>query len=109
MSTIVKDYGRIDAGLVAGFRKIGTATAHEAQGRTGAIAFAIKPIYPGMTVCGPALTVRCQVGDNLTLHAALHIAKPGDVLVATIGDYAEQGIFGDVMASVAQARQSRDS
>jgi RraA family protein len=41
----------------------------------------IRRLTPGLTLCGPALTVEARPGDNLLMHAALAIAKPGDVLV----------------------------
>jgi regulator of RNase E activity RraA len=34
-----------------------------------------------MKVAGPALTVEVRPGDNLMIHAAIAMAKPGDVLV----------------------------
>ena len=64
---------------------------------------AIKPIYPGLRILGSALTLVTQPGDNLTIHAALKLAQPGDVLVIDAGDYPEQGSFGDVMATSALA------
>jgi len=33
------------------------ATVYEAQGKIGAIMCDIKPIYSGMKICGPAITV----------------------------------------------------
>lgn len=83
----------------------GSAVVFDAQGRTGALASGIKPIYPGMTVAGPAFTCQCEPGDNLTLHAALKMAQPGDVLVCDAMGATEQGMFGDVMASCAAGRQ----
>ena len=34
-----------------------------------------------MKFAGPALTVEVRPGDNLMIHAAMAIAKPGDVIV----------------------------
>jgi 4-hydroxy-4-methyl-2-oxoglutarate aldolase len=34
-----------------------------------------------MQVAGTALTVEVRPGDNLMIHAAMSLAKPGDVLV----------------------------
>ena len=53
--------------------------------------FAIKPIYPGMRVCGPALTVDCKPGDNLAIHAAVEQAEPGDVLVVDYKGFSRPG------------------
>ena len=65
--------------------------------------FAIKPIYQGMRVCGPALTVDCKPGDNLAIHAAVEQAEPGDVLVVDYKGFIEAGPFGDVLATACLA------
>lgn len=96
------NYSRPDPALVAAYAGVSAATAHEAQGRTGALASAVKPIARGMRVLGPAFTCECPPGDNLTLHAALKLARPGDVIVCAAAGYAEQGLFGDVMSSCAK-------
>lgn len=103
MVQIVKDFTRpvLD---IAAWASIGSATVHEVLGRKGAIDSRIKPIGPGLRVLGPALTAIGQPGDNLTLHVALSLARPGDVIVLDVGDYAEQGQFGDVMATAAKAQ-----
>ena len=41
----------------------------------------IKPVVPTHKICGPAVTVRISLGDNLMLHKALGLVKPGDILV----------------------------
>lgn len=101
MTQIARDFPRPTKEQIEAFRQIGAATAHEAMGRRGAVDSAIKPIYPGIRVLGPAFTIQTPPGDNLTLHAALKLAKPGDVIVVDAGDYTEQGAFGDVMATSA--------
>jgi 4-hydroxy-4-methyl-2-oxoglutarate aldolase len=71
------------------------------MGRVGAMDSAIKPIRHGVRTVGRAFTCRCHPDDNFTLHAALKLAKPGDVIVCDAGGFTEQGLFGDVMASCA--------
>ena len=88
----------------AAYATVAAATAHEAMGRRGALDSTIKPIRGGMRVLGRAFTCRCDANDNLTLHAALKMAQPGDVLVCDGGGFTEQGVFGDVMASCAVGR-----
>ncbi|MBN9062630.1 MAG: 4-carboxy-4-hydroxy-2-oxoadipate aldolase/oxaloacetate decarboxylase [Rhizobiales bacterium] len=80
------------------------ATAHEAMERRGALDSAIKPVRRGMRVLGPAFPCLCLPGDNLTLHAALKMAKPGDVIMCAAAGFTEQGLFGDVMASCAKGK-----
>ena len=83
---------------------LGTATLIEAWPATRLIAAPLHPIAPGMTVAGPALTVRCQPGDNLALHLAIAAARPGDVLVVDYGGSLESGPFGEIMALACQMR-----
>jgi 4-hydroxy-4-methyl-2-oxoglutarate aldolase len=84
---------------VAALSQFSTATVHEASGQNGALRSSIKPIYPGMKLCGPALTVECPPGDNLMIHAAIETARSGDVLVVDCRGYIEAGPFGDVLAT----------
>ncbi|WP_454019602.1 4-carboxy-4-hydroxy-2-oxoadipate aldolase/oxaloacetate decarboxylase [Azospirillum sp. Marseille-Q6669] len=103
MTSIRTDFPRSTPEQVAAFATIGAATVHEALGRRGAVDSAIKPIWPGLRIVGAAFPLKTQPGDNLTLHAAMKLARPGDVLVVDAGDYPEQGSFGDVMATSAQS------
>lgn len=82
----------------------GSAVVFDSQSRTGALASAIKPLHRDMKIAGPAFTCACEPGDNLTLHAALKMAAPGDVLVCDAMGATEQGMFGDVMASCGLGR-----
>jgi 4-hydroxy-4-methyl-2-oxoglutarate aldolase len=90
--------------LVAAARGLPTATLHEAGGKIGALPSALKPIAAGMRVCGPALTVHSPGGDNLWLHRALDVARPGDVMVVYASGVYEHGYWGEIMATMAQAR-----
>jgi len=85
----------------AGYAKVAAATAHEAMGRRGALDSQIKPVRLGMRLLGRAFTCISPANDNLTIHAALKMAKPGDILVCASDGFTEQGMFGDVMASCA--------
>jgi len=87
------------------FRAIGSATVHEASGRKGAVHPTIKPIARGVRLCGPAFTIQCHPGDNLMLHKAIQRAQPGDVLVASAGDYYDAGYWGGLMATAAMAKK----
>lgn len=84
--------------LLEGFAALGTATVHEATDNRGALPAAIRPLAPGMRLCGPALTGSCLAGDNLMLHAAVAAAAPGDILVATVGGEWERGYWGEILA-----------
>ncbi|HVU34960.1 MAG TPA: 4-carboxy-4-hydroxy-2-oxoadipate aldolase/oxaloacetate decarboxylase [Opitutaceae bacterium] len=83
------------------------ALLHEALGKRGAMQHDVKPIYPGAKVVGRALTIRGCPGDNLMLHQAISLARPGDVLVATVDGYLEAGIWGEIATVAAQVRGIR--
>jgi len=59
---------------------------------------------PGVALLGPALTVRVREGDNLMIHKALQLGKPGDVLVVDGAGALERALFGDIMKNVAKMR-----
>lgn len=102
--SIDADFVRPTARQLETFAAIGAATAHEAMGRRGALASAIKPIRRGTPLLGPAFPAAGRPGDNLTLHAALALAQPGDVLVYSVDGFADGASFGDVMAEAARAK-----
>ena len=82
--------------------RLGAATIYEAQGQRGAMDSGIKPLDPSFFVAGRALTVDAKPADNLILHYAITIAKPGDVLVVDAKGFLEAGPWGDVMTFAAQ-------
>lgn len=82
------------------------ATVYEAAGKQGAMS-GVRPVAAGMRVCGRALTVRCQPADNLTLHAAVAMANPGDVIVADVGGFVDAGHWGEILTVAAQQRGVR--
>jgi 4-hydroxy-4-methyl-2-oxoglutarate aldolase len=98
------DIPRVEPELVEGMREQVATTVYEAAGQQGGLEHTIRPIVPGMKLCGSALTVRCQSADNLTLHAAIALAQPGDVIVADVGGGLEAGHWGEITTVAAQTR-----
>jgi 4-hydroxy-4-methyl-2-oxoglutarate aldolase len=96
---IVRSIQRPDAESVKILGELGVATVHEAQGRTGLMKPYLRPIYPSAKVAGPAVTVSCQAGDNIMIHAAVEVCKPGDVLVVTCTSDSTDGMFGELLAT----------
>ena len=102
--TIRREIERVQTDVVAAARGLDAATLHEAGGRIGLLPSAIKPVTPGMRVCGPAVTVHSPGGDNLWLHRAIYVATPGDVLVVHVSDAYDFGYWGEIMSCAAHAR-----
>jgi 4-hydroxy-4-methyl-2-oxoglutarate aldolase len=103
MHKIVRNIPRPDQEAVRILGELGVATVHEAQGRTGLMKPYMRPIYPSAKAAGAAVTVLCQAGDNLMIHAAIEICKPGDLLVVTTASDSTDGMFGDLLATSLQA------
>ena len=81
LSDIQRDFERVSPAIVkkaAGFQ---AAILADVAGRRGTLNGRIRGLAPSMKFAGPALTVEVRPGDNLMIHAAMALAKPGDVLV----------------------------
>ena len=104
---IVRDIDRASAATVDGLGEAGTATVHEAIGRRGYLGPDIGPIQQGARVGGSAVTVLSHPGDNIMIHAAVEVCRPGDILVVTNTAPSTHGMFGDLLASSLMARGVR--
>jgi 4-hydroxy-4-methyl-2-oxoglutarate aldolase len=81
LSDIRRDFERVSPEVV---RKAGTFAASilaDVAGRRGTLDGRIAPVSPAMRLAGPAFTIEVRAGDNLMIHAAISMAKPGDILV----------------------------
>jgi 4-hydroxy-4-methyl-2-oxoglutarate aldolase len=101
---VVRSVERAEEKVIAALRDAGVATAHEAAGRIGLLGPAVRARQDGVAVAGSAITVSCHPGDNLMLHAAVEVCRPGDVLVVTTTAPSTHGMFGDLLATSLMAR-----
>ena len=87
-----------------GFKDIPSTALADVLGREQVMDIGMRPLWPSMPrVAGPAFTVRCPPGDNLMLHAAIHRAPPGSVIVVESGDV-DHALAGGNVCAVAQRR-----
>lgn len=84
------------------FRELSPTTVADCLTRDRIMDATIRPIWRGVPrVAGPAFTVRCGVGDNLMLHAAIYRAPAGSIIVVRAADL-DFALAGGNVCAVAQ-------
>ena len=98
-----KEFPRPSAKLLAAFTGAMTGHVVDAMDGGGALDSAIRPLgEKPFSLCGVALTCDAGPSDNLALFGALHVAKPGDILIAATGSYRHAALTGDLLAAMAR-------
>ncbi|SAK61214.1 diguanylate cyclase [Caballeronia temeraria] len=102
-SSINRRVERVSPELVEAAARFQAAILADVAGRRGTLNGRVKPLAPTMKVAGPAVTVEVRPGDNLAIHAALAVAKPGDVIVVDGKGDVSCALIGEIMATQAHA------
>ena len=98
-SEIRREIERVPLELVAQASKFASSILADVAGRRGAMDGRIAAVAPSMRVCGPAFTIEVRPGDNLMIHTAIALARPGDVLVIDGKGDTTCALMGTIMLS----------
>ncbi len=107
LGVVKRNIRRADPAAVEKLSCFGSATIHEAMGRIGLMKPYMRPIYPQAKICGTAVTILLQPGDNWMMHVAAEQLQPGDVAVAACTSDNADGFFGDLLATSFKARGAK--
>ena len=107
LGVVYRSVARADGNVAAALGALGTATVHEAIGRTGLLGPYMRPIYAAAQASGTAVTVLLHPGDNWMLHVVAEQIRPGDIVVAAITAECTDGYFGELLATSFKARGAR--
>ncbi|POR07750.1 methyltransferase [Diaphorobacter sp. LR2014-1] len=94
---IIRQFDRVPSNIVQQAAQYQAAILADVAGRRGALHGRIRALRPDMKFAGTALTVEVRPGDNLMIHAAMSLAKPGDVLVVDGKGDQTSALMGTIM------------
>ena len=104
LGIVKRNIARADKAAVLRLSKLGVASIHEAMGRVGLMKPYMRPAYSGASMCGTAVTILLQPGDNWMMHVAAEQLQAGDVAVAACTTDNNDGFFGDLLATSFKSR-----
>ena len=102
---IVTEIERPPIDLVQDLSQYPVALLGDGMGRLSVMDPDIKPLLRSVQMCGPAITVEVHPADNLMVHAAMKLAQKGDVIVVNARGNTKNGIYGDILNSVAKRKE----
>ena len=100
---IIRHIERVPASIVQQASRYQAAILADVAGRRGTFDGRIRPVSARMSFAGPAFTVEVRPGDNLMIHAAMAMAKPGDVLVVDGKGDTTCALMGAIMINACRA------
>jgi len=101
---IRRDFGRVHPQIVQQASAFPASVLADVAGRRGALDGRIAPLARSMRLAGPAFTIDVRPGDNLMIHAAIALAKPGDVLVVDGKGDRTCALMGAIMMTACKTR-----
>jgi RraA family protein len=101
---VSKKVVRPPAELIAEVGRFETPDISDLMNRLYAMDHAIHNVVNDRSILGPACTVKVFPGDNLMVHKALDIARPGDVVVVDASTSTNNAVIGDLVSAKAKHR-----
>ncbi len=101
---ILKRRRAVDLELARKFLDVPVANVSDCMSRMTAGGARLRPMHAGGRMAGPAFTIKTRPGDNLMIHKALELAKPGDVIVVDGGGDLTNALIGEIMIGLAVKR-----
>ena len=99
LSDIRRDFERVSPEIVRKASTFAAPILADVAGRRGTLDGRIAPLSPSLRMAGPAFTIDVRSGDNLMIHAAMSIAKPGDILVVDGKGDRTCALMGSIMVN----------
>ncbi|MFM8589067.1 MAG: RraA family protein, partial [Limnohabitans sp.] len=99
LSDIRRDFDRVAPELVQQASAYAASILADVAGRRGTMDGRVAALNPSAKACGPAFTIEVRPGDNLMIHAARAMARPGDVLVIDGKADTSCALMGEIMLS----------
>lgn len=100
---VISDFKRAPKELVELFKDAPVANIDDCMNRTAAVRYDINP-YNKHDVLGTVFTIKVPAGDNLMVHKAMDMIKPGDVVVIAAGGETERAILGELMITYMRSK-----
>ncbi len=103
---ILEDFKRPSKDLVEKFKGIPVANIADCMNRIFCVDSKINMVNKkkDLQMIGSALTVKTRTIDNLLVHKAIDIAKPGDIIVVAAEGDTHSAIIGEIMALMAEKK-----
>lgn len=95
---------RLDPTYVKDFAALPASVVSDVMSRHYAAGANLRPMHKSGTLAGAALTVKTRPGDNLMIHKAIEMAKPGDVIVVDADGDVTNSLMGELMLAHAIKR-----
>lgn len=99
---IVRNFRRPPTEVINRLAKLPVANISDAMNKHGVMHHEIRPIWPGVQICGPALT--CGSLDLTVKIYAISLLQPGDVYVQASGGISEYACFGELASNGVKGR-----